>query len=126
MYLQEAFEAFLNTNELTSSDQIDLYFDNFVSAFSTCIYKYAPLKRASRKKRKHLASNRLKTQNRHLSFQDTVLLQGFALVFQRLSLHIFEAISITHLSLVTAPTKCQNVLSLLFSVDIKTKFNSYY
>ena len=52
MDLQEAFEAFLNTNELTSSDQIDLYFDNFVSAFRTCLNKYAPLKRASRKKRK--------------------------------------------------------------------------
>ena len=52
MDLQEAFEAFLNTNELTSSDQIDLYFDNFVSAFRNCLNKYAPLKRASRKKRK--------------------------------------------------------------------------
>ena len=43
MDLQEAFEAFLNTNELTSSDQIDLYFDNFVSAFRTWHNKYAPL-----------------------------------------------------------------------------------
>ena len=33
-----------------SSDQIDIYFDNFVSAFSTCLNKHAPLKRASRKK----------------------------------------------------------------------------
>ena len=52
MDLQEAFKAFLNTNQLASSHQIDLYFDNFVSAFSTCLNKYAPLKRASRKKRK--------------------------------------------------------------------------
>ena len=52
MDLQEAFEAFSNANELTSSDQIDLYFDTFVSAFRTCLNKYAPLKRASRKKRK--------------------------------------------------------------------------
>ena len=66
--LLEAFEAFLNTNELTSSDQFDLYFDNCVFAYSTCINKYSPLKRASRKKRKHLAYNRLKTQNRRLSF----------------------------------------------------------
>ena len=52
MDLQEAFEASFNANELTSSDQIDLYFDNFVSAFRICLNKYAPLKRASRKKRK--------------------------------------------------------------------------
>ena len=52
MDLQKAFEAFFNTNELTSSDQIDLYFNNFVSAFRTCHNKYAPLKRALRKKRK--------------------------------------------------------------------------
>ena len=52
MDLQEAFEAFFNANELTSSDQIDLYFDNFVSTFRTSLNKYAPLKRASRKKRK--------------------------------------------------------------------------
>ena len=52
MDLQEALEVFFNANELTSSDQIDLYFDNFVSIFKTCRNKYAPLKRASRKKRK--------------------------------------------------------------------------
>ena len=52
MDLQEALEVFFNANELTSSDQIDLYFDNFVSTFRTCLNKYAPLKRASRKKRK--------------------------------------------------------------------------
>ena len=50
MDLQEAFEAFFNANEFTSSDQIDLYFNNFVSAFRTCLNKYAPRKRASRKK----------------------------------------------------------------------------
>ena len=55
MDLQEAFEAFFNANELTSSDQIDLHFDNFVSGFRTCLNKYAPLKRASRKKRKLLS-----------------------------------------------------------------------
>ena len=52
MELEEAFEAFFNANELTSSDQIDLDFDNFVSTFRTRLNKYAPLKRAWRKKRK--------------------------------------------------------------------------
>ena len=46
MELEEAFEAFFNANELTSSDQIDLDFDNFVSTFRTRLNKYAPLKRA--------------------------------------------------------------------------------
>ena len=55
MDLQEALEAFLIINKVISSDQIDLYFDNFVSAFKTCLNKYAPLKRASRKKRKLLS-----------------------------------------------------------------------
>ena len=52
MDLQEAIKAFLNTNKLASSDLIDLYFDNFVSAFQNSFNKYAPLKHASRKKRK--------------------------------------------------------------------------
>ena len=39
MDLQEAIEAFLNTNKLASSDQIDLYFDNFVPTFSNCLNK---------------------------------------------------------------------------------------
>ena len=52
MDLQKAIEAFLNKNELDSSDQIDLCFDKFVSAFSNCLNKHAPLKRASRKKSK--------------------------------------------------------------------------
>ena len=39
-------------NELDSSDQIDLFFEEFVSAFSNGLNKYAPLKRGSRKKRK--------------------------------------------------------------------------
>ena len=50
MDLQEALEAFFNANELTSSDQIDLYFNNFASTFRTCLNKYASLKRALRKK----------------------------------------------------------------------------
>ena len=49
MYLQEAIEAFLNTNELASSDQIDLYFDEFVSAFCNCFNEYALLEGASQK-----------------------------------------------------------------------------
>ena len=44
MDLEEAFEAFFNANEFTSSDQIDLYYNNFVSIFRTCLNKYAPLK----------------------------------------------------------------------------------
>ena len=52
MDLQEALEVFFNAKELTSSDQIDFYFENFVSTFRTCLNKYALLKRASRKKRK--------------------------------------------------------------------------
>ena len=50
MDLQKAIEAFLNTNELASSDQ--MHFDKLVSAFSSCRSKYSPLKRASRKKSK--------------------------------------------------------------------------
>ena len=38
--------------ELAFCYQIDLFFDKFVIAFSSCFNKYAPLKRASRKKRK--------------------------------------------------------------------------
>ena len=52
MALQKSIEAFFNINEVASSDQIDLYFDKFVSGFSSSLRKHAPRKRASRKKRK--------------------------------------------------------------------------
>ena len=40
--VQEAIEAFFNTNELAFSDQIDFCFDYFVSAVSNCLNKSAP------------------------------------------------------------------------------------
>ena len=52
MDIQDAIEAFLNTDELASSDLTDMYFDKFVSAFSCFLKKYAPLERTSRKSRK--------------------------------------------------------------------------
>ena len=53
MDLQKSIEVFFNINEVASSDQIDLYFDKFVSGFSSSLHKYAPRKRASRKKLKY-------------------------------------------------------------------------
>ena len=52
MDLKKSIEAFFNTIEVASFDQIDLCFDKFVSGFSSSFRNYAPLKRASRKKRK--------------------------------------------------------------------------
>ena len=53
MDLQKSIKVFFNINEVASSDQIDLYFDKFVSGFSSSLYKYAPRKRASQKKLKY-------------------------------------------------------------------------
>ena len=47
---QETIETFFNTNDLDSSDQNELNFEKFVSAFSNCLKKYALLKRARQKK----------------------------------------------------------------------------
>ena len=52
--LQRLMTEFLDTITLTTTDETEINFKNFVSVFKACIDKHAPLKPASRKKHRLL------------------------------------------------------------------------